>query len=297
VAANRAHSQAISQGAEHMSPISINLARAFLRLPFELGRWRVERFIANWAKAHPGRKTVTVAGGSKMTLDTSDFLQRTLFAAGDFEPQIRQVIQKRLKPGDTFVDIGANVGFYSLCASKAVGPSGKVFAFEPAPATMSVLRTNISLNRAKNIQATQVALSDHTGETKLFLDTTNNSGATSLRASQNASQAVTVMLDSYDQYAAQHHIPTPALVKIDVEGAESQVLRGMSNLLSQTDRPAMVIEISELSLTQIGSSKEELFAIMVKNGYRSTLLSQPRQSIYSGASIFFQYDVLFEPAL
>jgi len=262
-------------------------------LPFETGRWRIEQFIANWAKAHPGRKTVTVAGGVKMSLDTSDFLQRTLFSARDFEPHIRQTIQTRLKPGDVFIDIGANVGFYALCASKVVGAAGKVFAFEPAPETMNALRTNLSLNGAANIEAAQIALSDHTGMSKLYLDAAHNSGATAMRASPNASQEITVILDTYDNYVREHGIPKPALVKIDVEGAECLVLKGMTNLLAQLT--AMIIEVSELSLTQMGSSKEELFGIMEKSGYCASLLSQPRQSIYSGGSIFFQYDVLFEP--
>jgi FkbM family methyltransferase len=228
-----------------------------------------------------------------MSLDTSDFLQRTLFAAGDFEPYVRQAIQKRLKPGDVFVDVGANVGFYTLCAAKIVGTTGKVFAFEPAPETMNALRTNISLNEAGNVEAAQVALSDNAGMSKLYVDTAHNSGATSMRPSPNASQEITITLDTYDNYANRHGIPAPALVKIDVEGAECLVLKGMPKLLAQ--RPAMIIEISEFSLTQLGSSKEELFSILGRNGYGATLLSQPRQSIYSGTNIFFQYDVLFEP--
>jgi FkbM family methyltransferase len=231
-----------------------------------------------------------------MSLDTSDFLQRTLFAAGDFESDIRQAIQRRLKPGDTFIDVGANVGFYALCASKIVGATGKVFAFEPAPETMSALRTNIALNAA-NIEAVEIALSDRMGQSKLFVDAAHNSGATSMRASPNASQEITVILDTYDNYAKRNGIPAPALVKIDVEGAECLVLKGMANLLSRPDRPAMIIEVSENSLTQFGSSKEELFALMATHGYRATLLTRPRQSIYSQTNIFFQYDVLFEPNL
>lgn len=276
-----------------MPPLSISIARAFIRSPFEMGRWRVEQFIASWAKSHPARNTVTVADGLRMSLDTSDFLQRTLFAAGDFEPHIRQIIQKRLKPGDTFIDIGANVGFYTLIASKAVGNAGKVFAFEPAPETMAALRTNIGLNGGENVQPVQIALSDRAGDAQLFVDAANNSGATSLRSSPNASRPTTVILETYDTYAATHAIPNPALIKIDVEGAETAVLKGMTSLLRH--RPPMIIEVSELSLTQMGSSKEELFGIMEGAGYRASLLSQPRQSIYSGANIFFQYDVLFDP--
>jgi FkbM family methyltransferase len=278
-----------------MLPLSINIARGVIRLPFAFGRWRVEQFISNWARFHPVRKIFTVADGIKMSLDTSDFLQRTLFAAGDFDPHIRRTIENRLKPGDLFIDVGANVGFYALCASKIVGVSGKVLAFEPAPETRKALLGNILLNGARNTTAVHFALSDHAGETSLFLDTAHNSGATSLRPSSNASQEITVELETYDNYASRHNIPTPALIKIDVEGAECLVLRGMANLLAQPDRPAVIIEVSELALKELGGSKEELFAIMEKNRYRSKLISPVRQSIFSDTNIHFQYDVLFEP--
>jgi FkbM family methyltransferase len=283
------------RGINIVPPLFISLARTLIRLPFNLGRWRVERFISDWAKSHPIKTTAIVVGGIKMSLDTSDFLQRTLFATGDFDAHIRQAIQKHLKRGDVFVDIGANVGFYALCASKIVGPSGKIFAFEPAPETRKTLCSNILLNGARNISAVQLALADHTGEASLFLDQAHNAGATSMRASPNASREITVEIDTYDNYAAHNKIPQPALIKIDVEGAECLVLKGMANLLSQPERPAMIIEVSELALKQLGGSKEELFAIMEENGYLATLLSSPRRSIFSTTNVYLQYDVLFEP--
>jgi FkbM family methyltransferase len=277
-------------------PILINIARAFLRSPIEKGRWRAERIVNRWAINNPDRVIAKVAGGFRMLLDTSDFLQRMLYTMGDFDPPVRKAIQRLLKPGDVFIDIGANVGFYALCASKIIGNYGKVFAFEPSPEAFAALCTNISLNGAENIVAVQIALSDSVGPAKLFVDTAHNSGATSMRVSPNASREITVMLDTYDHYALEHRLPAPALVKIDVEGAEGMVLKGMPNLLAQLKRPAVILEVSELSLKQLGSSKEEVFAIMEKNGYRANLLSTPRVSIYSKTNIHFQYDVLFEPA-
>ncbi|MEO6023850.1 MAG: FkbM family methyltransferase [Burkholderiales bacterium] len=232
-----------------------------------------------------------------MSLDTSDFLQRQLYASNDFEPAVREAITKRLRPGDVFVDIGANVGFYALCAAQIVGSKGKVFAFEPAPTTLRGLQKNISINGAANTQPIQIALSDSVGEANLFMDAGYNSGATSLREAPNASQAISVTLDTYDNYSERHGITTPALIKIDVEGAETLVVKGMSRLLALPNRPPMIIEISEFSLKQMGSSKDELFQIMRANGYVPKLLTPARVSMNSGegANLYFQYDVLFEP--
>jgi hypothetical protein len=117
-----------------------------------------------------------------------------------------------------------------------------------------------------------------------------------MRASPNATKQIMAMQDTYDHYALEHCVPVPTLVKIDVEGAEGIVLKGMPSLLAQSKRPSVILEISEFSLKQFGSSKEEVFAIMEKNGYRAKLLTTPCVSIFSGSGIYLQYDVLFEPA-
>jgi len=263
--------------------------------PIETAKWRVADFLRKQLASNPVRKITKVAGGLLMDLDTSDFLQRELYVFRDFEPSIRREIIKRLKPGDTFLDIGANVGFYSICASKVVRDTGTVYAFEPAPKTRKKLDRNLELNGIRNVVSVPIALFDRTGTQKFFLDANRNSGASSLRQSANSGEVIEVELNTYDNFAAEHGLSIPALVKIDVEGAEANVLRGMESMLSQPDRPPVILEVSEWSLTQMGSSKGELFDFMIGYGYKAHLLSQPGVSIYSQDNIYFQYDVLFTP--
>lgn len=263
--------------------------------PIETAKWRVADFLRKQLASNPVRKPTKVTGGLLMDLDTSDFLQRELYVFRDFEPSIRREIIKRLKPGDTFLDIGANVGFYSMCASKVVHDTGAVYAFEPAPKTRKKLDRNLELNGIRNVVSVPIALSDSGGTQKFFLDANHNSGASSLRQSANSGEVIEVELNTYDNFAAEHGLSIPALVKIDVEGAEANVLRGMESMLSQPDRPPVILEVSEWSLVQMGSSKEELFDFMVGHGYKAQLLSQPGVSIYSQDNIYFQYDVLFTP--
>jgi len=280
-----------------MTNLSLAIASQYLRhSPFETAKWRIADFLRKKLAANPVHSIIKVAGGTLMELDTSDFLQRELYVFRDFEPAISREIKKRLKAGDTFLDIGANVGFYSLIAARAVGAGGNVYAFEPAPKTRAVLENNRRLNGAKNVTAVSVGLSDAAGEGELFLDAKNNSGASSLRRTPNSGDSVCVMLDTYDHFAAVNALPNPALIKIDVEGAELKVLKGMTKLLSQPSRPAVILEVSEWSLEEMGSSKDELFKLMTSYGYKPKLLSRPRVSIFSGRNIYFQYDVLFEPA-
>ena len=278
------------------SQFTIALAGAYTRrVPLETGKWRVAEFLRRRLAKTPFEGIVKVTGGIAMDLVTSDFLQREIFISGDFEPDVRRAIQRILKPGGVFLDVGANVGFFALQAAKAVGPNGKVHAFEPAPKARDALERNLQLNGVKNVTAFAVALSDSAGRAGLFLDAKNNSGASALHRSPNSGAEVEVELDSYDRFASQNGLPVPTLVKIDVEGAEVKVLHGMQALLSRPDRPPVILEVSEWSLKQMGSSKDELYDLMLSRGYKARLLSAPGVSIFSGDSICLQYDVLFTP--
>jgi len=270
------------------------IAGAYVRhSPIEIGKWRVADFLRKRLSLKPVRDVISVTGGLVMNVDTADFLQRELFVHHDFEPNIRREILRILKPNDVYIDIGANIGFYALQASKTVGENGKVYAFEPSPPTRAALLRNIELNAAKNIAAIDFALSDSQGTAKFFLNKANNSGASSLNQSPDSGEVVEVSLTTYDQFADQEGLPTPSLIKIDVEGAEMKVLRGMKALLSRRAPPPIILEVSEWSLKQMGSSKDELFELMMGYNYVARLLSRPVVSIFSRGNIFFQYDVLF----
>jgi FkbM family methyltransferase len=275
---------------------TIALAGAYTRRsPLERGKWRIAEYLRRELAKTPFHGIVEVTGGIAMDLATSDFLQREIFIAGDFEPDVRRGIQRILKPGDVFLDIGANVGFFALQAAKAVGPGGKVHAFEPAPKAHDAFKRNLQLNGITNVTSYAVALSDGGGRASLFLDAKNNSGASALHPSPHSGVAIEVELDSYDHFANQNGLPPPALVKIDVEGAEVKVLRGMQALLSRPNRPPVILEVSEWSLKQMGSSKDELYDLMLARGYKAQLISPPGVSIFSGDSIYLQYNVLFTP--
>jgi FkbM family methyltransferase len=278
------------------SQFTIALAGAYTRRsPLERGKWRIAEYLRRQLAKTPFHGIVEVTGGIGMDLVTSDFLQREIFIAGDFEPDVRRGIQRILKPGDVFLDIGANVGFFTLQAAKTVGRGGKVYAFEPAPKAREALGRNLQLNGITNVTAFAVGLSDGAGRASLFLDAKNNSGASALHRSPHSGEAVEVELDSYDRFANQNGLPMPALVKIDVEGAEVKVLRGMQALLSRPDRPPVILEVSEWSLKQMGASKDELYDLMLAHGYKAHLISPPGVSIFSGDNIYLQYDVLFTP--
>jgi len=220
-----------------------------------------------------------------MRLDTSDFLQRVIFLTGNWDEQIAVILRARLKPRDIFVDVGANVGYFSLLAATRCA---RVISFEPNPACASVLEENISLNLVKNVDVRRVALSDHCGSADLYFGIPGNLGAASFKTDRG--DKVLVPLETLER--AMSGI-TPSLIKIDVEGSELAVLRGAISILQRTDAPDVICEISEYSLRCLGTSKDELFEFMGACGYRCDVISPVRRSISKTTSIFFQYDVLF----
>jgi FkbM family methyltransferase len=279
-----------------LNPLIAPLALAAARhSPVEKGRWRLLKALDAHLAANPVRRRLRVQGDVEMELDTSDFLQRGLYLTRDFEPALRLCILRTLKPGDCFVDVGANVGFYSLVAARRVGPGGRVIAFEPNPATCARLRANIDLNGFANVSVVETALSDRSGQAGFFADTHGNSGASSLLGRGLETIESTVLTETWDGFEERTAPPPPTLVKIDVEGAEVQVLRGMSGLLAAARRPRFILEVSEWSLKAAGSSPEELFDIMSGHGYSGRIVSPIRHSWRSDIGFAFQYDALFLP--
>lgn len=276
----------------HLAPAALALLRHY---PLPRGRWRLLSALDAHYEAIPVTRRARVAGGTRMLLDTSDFLQRSLFLAGDFEPEVSACIQANLRPGDCFADLGANVGFYTLMAARRVGPEGRVFAFEPNPGTYAALCANVALNQFRQVTPVQLALSDACGTAALYADAAGNSGASSLLPREASGAPTTVRTMTWDEYAAQHAVPTPSLVKMDVEGFELHALRGMKGLLTAPNAPRFLIKVSEGSLRDAGGSRAELETLMAEHGYVAQVISAVRQSNQPHHGGCVQYDALFVP--
>ncbi len=221
-----------------MPSMLATLGHSYLRhFPIEKGKWRVSAFLRERLGASQAPVRAAVAPKLVMDLDLTDFVQRSIYLDPSYDADLQRVISDHLPEGGVFMDIGANVGFFTLLAARRVGKGGQVHAFEPEPRTYAALRRNIALNRLTNVTAWQLALSDTAGTATLFPHAGGNSGAASLRPLENSGPPVAVELDTYDRLAAERGLPVPSLIKIDVEGAETKVIRGMTQLLSQETKP------------------------------------------------------------
>jgi FkbM family methyltransferase len=192
------------------------------------------------------RLLLPVSGGFRISVDTSEAMGRVLVATGVWEPHVTAVFKRLLLPGDVCVDVGANTGYFTLLAAKLVGPTGRVYALEPAPDTFAALLANLDLNGCSNAIPLQVAAGDAQGEV-LFDDQPRGMGIRSRVRPEGtdggSGTMVRVPVRDIPSLLDDEAIDRLRLVKIDVEGYEVEVLRGLETLFDTGARPAVLIEI------------------------------------------------------
>ncbi|WP_164103334.1 FkbM family methyltransferase [Candidatus Laterigemmans baculatus] len=248
------------------------LAEFTRRVPFEAIRWRLIPYALGQCQRsfeQPDDRTIRMRHGLRMRVDVSDWLGRHVYVTGEYEPPTTRVVMALLKPGDVFVDIGANAGYFTLLAASRVGPLGRVISFEPFPATRQRLEANIRLNGLTNCTTYSEAAFDRSARLKFYAGPANHLGTSSLRPLANPSQEIVVQAERGDVL-----IPSDvrvSMVKVDVEGAEAQALLGMQRILEE-HRPDLVVEITPRYLAGMDASETELQTRLAELGYRAYVI-------------------------
>jgi FkbM family methyltransferase len=182
-----------------------------------------------------------LAAGARMNLGGS-YLQ---YLTGDAEPIVQETLAETLKPGQVVYDVGANIGFFTIICARLVGPRGRVYAFEPMPESATTLRHNVAINSLDNAVVVEKAASSKTDRAELLIS--DWSAFHALKAEgisppEHARGAVAVETVTLDDFVSTGVGEPPDVVKIDVEGAELEVIRGMAALLSSR-RPLLICEL------------------------------------------------------
>jgi FkbM family methyltransferase len=226
-----------------------------------------------------------------MRIRLGDWLGRHVYVLGEYEPATAHVLRALLRPAGRLVDVGANVGYFTLLASRAVGPKGKVYAFEPVPQTLEDLRHNLRLNGAENVVVGEEALADQPGEATFFVGPADHRGTSSLRSLTGGEGVLKVRRLRLDDWLpAGEHVD---VIKLDVEGAEYLALRGMEAILRR-DRPDLVIEITDSFLQEMGASAAAVHAFLSGLGYRMYVIEPDGLRPSSGHErLPAQYNALF----
>jgi FkbM family methyltransferase len=188
------------------------------------------------------------------------------YAGGTNELPVQVALFDLLGPGDAFLDIGANVGFFSLLAARTVGPAGRVYAVEPVPANAEQIRRGARRNRLA-VDVLELAVTDRTGTTTLVLATHPGGAAiASATAPPDPAGTIEVETDTVDRLVASGRIRVPSVVKVDVEGAEAEVLAGMAETLA-THRPFVVCEVDGADPGELRRKRGDLTATLEDAGY------------------------------
>jgi FkbM family methyltransferase len=211
--------------------------------------------------------TAKAAGGGHLRVRTSDVIGYTFTLNGFFDWRVIAVALGTCPPGGTIVEVGANIGTETIAYSRIAGPCGRVVAYEPNEANFNILREVIVGNDLGNVTILPSAVGAHSGVIHFSLPQLSNSGAGFIVNDENAKgddQLVTVPLTTLD--AERESIGSPALIVVDVEGAETTVLEGAKELLT-IHRPVFVVEAIADQLLRAGTSVAELCGTFVGNGY------------------------------
>lgn len=182
------------------------------------------------------------------------------------------IFEKCIKKGDIVLDIGAHTGMYSIPFGKAVGTAGKVFAFEPESKGYNAIKRNAELNSLTNIVPINIAVSDREGTIDFFVrpdkDTHSIFEKTDVPSPLGIQEKISVKTASVDSLIERGVILSPALVKIDVEGAELVVLDGMVKSAKQIRHILLEIHESALELVGVEDPKSEVEARLKNLGFR-----------------------------
>jgi FkbM family methyltransferase len=219
--------------------------------------------------------TAQLVDGRAMRVRSRDVLQRRLFWFGSYERFTGELFRALLAPGATVLDLGANVGYFTLLAAAGVGPTGTVVAFEPVHENRELLAENVALNGCRNVRIEPCAVTDADGEVALFLHRKDvNSGMASLLGSAGGGvETRAVPGCSIDSYRRQRGLGRVHLVKMDIQGGEGKALDGMTRML-RDDAPALLWELNPDVLGRSGDSPRRLLGLLEAAGYRSFLLGE-----------------------
>ena len=245
--------------------------RPFMRAPGmrSLKRWWYRCFSDPYTNFVETPVCVVAMFGDVFEGRLSGVVQRSLFHFGLFEPNLTAFISQRLRVGDTFIDVGANVGYFTLLASRIVGPEGSVVSIEASPSTHAALRKNLETNGATNVRTVNIAAFDCEASVPIYFlpEEEFTSGASIFRTI--GPQEAIVPAKPLATILSPRELSKARLIKIDVEGAEERVVAGLLQA-EQHLRPDVEIVIEVLP--ELFESVRARFA---EYGFDASILDNP----------------------
>ncbi len=275
-----------------------NVFYSISRLPNFTGKlFLAEKIFHKCKNEISGDHTGLMSYGHMMALNLNDRIQRRMFVKHSHEPETEIVFEKYFKNSKCFVDIGANVGYFTLMG-KSINPNLKIYSFEPNPNNVERLKKNLSLNKFKDVILSSHCVSDAKSEVTFAVPPENESGWGRIENDflpldnfkKITTQAVTLDALLQDGYFGSDR---PDLLKVDIEGNEMKMILGAENFLKEF-HPVICLELNEPCLKECNTSSEDIIYKLKTIGYdcfyingSSLVKTDKAQSDYKFLNYFF----------
>ncbi len=213
--------------------------------------------------------------GHKMFLDSKDSLSLSIYES--YEPLETQLVKREIKRGNVVLDLGANIGYYTLIFAKLVGEEGKVFAFEPDPTNFALLEKNIEMNGYKNVILVQKAVSNKDGKLKLYLSE-YSMGDHAIFNLYEGCKFIEIEVIRLDDYFKNYEGKID-FIKIDTEGAEEQAIQSMLNLLKKNKTVKILTEFFPIGLKGSDIDPAEYLNTLLKLDFKLYHINEQEKKI------------------
>lgn len=211
-----------------------------------------------------------IVNGHKMRFWTREQWRAECLLSNSFEPYTTDLMKSIIKDGDTFLDVGAHLGYYTLLAAGLVGDDGRVIAFEAEPGNFDVLRQNVDANHYRNVTLVNKAASNSNGTCTLSVKP-NHSGGHSLVLADRDSPEINIETTRIDDWLLTNGHAQIDVIKIDVEGAEPFVLEGLANSIRNSGKLNMFVEVKPSALQAAGYSVQTFLDLLSSYGFEQVL--------------------------
>jgi FkbM family methyltransferase len=236
------------------------------------GRYRTAGWLGRRVTGPFWARMPAELGGAWFYCDARDQIARDVCFTGAYEPQETALVRALLGPDMTFVDVGANWGYFSLLAAGRVGEHGRVLSLEPDPRLFPILQANVRRNGWRQIQPVQAAAAAETGELTLlgYQEEDGNWGLSRIgRDGENGQSSFRVAARPLDGLLDEFGFGTVDLLKMDVEGFEGPALKGLKGALGERRVRRILLELHPARLAELGHSCEQVLDVLKESGYRA----------------------------